>query len=139
MARPAGYSGKPLIEKIGLKPLESLAVVHPPESYDRLVEPLPLGARVRLVSPGEHLEGAAVIHLFVRSREVLERDGPALAAGAPGGSALWISWPKKSSAMFCGVTEDTIREVLLPTGWVDVKVAAVDADWSGLKLLRRRK
>jgi hypothetical protein len=138
MPQPAGYSGKRLIEKIGLKPNQILAVVRPPVHYGRLVEPLPLGAEVRPVLVGGDLGDASVIHLFVRSREALERDGREIAASAPEGSAIWVSWPKKSSSLFCGVTEDTIREVLLPTGWVDVKVAAVDDDWSGLKLLRRR-
>jgi hypothetical protein len=135
---PAGYSGKSLIEKIGLKPLETLGVVDPPEHYDALIEPLPLGASVRRVGAEDSLEGLAVIHLFVRGRDQLERAGPQLADDAPLGSAIWISWPKKTSRLFSGVTEDTIREIMLPTGWVDVKVAAVDADWSGLKLLRRR-
>ena len=51
---------------------------------------------------------------------------------------LWVSWPKKSSALFRDLTEDMLREVILPTGWVDVKVCAVDSDWSGLKFLRRK-
>ncbi|MEL7313284.1 MAG: DUF3052 domain-containing protein, partial [Pseudomonadota bacterium] len=55
------------------------------------------------------------------------------------GGMLWISWPKKSSPMFKDLTEDQLREVILPTGWVDVKVCAVDADWSGLKFVRRKK
>ena len=139
MPQPAGYSGKSLIEKIGLKPLEVLAVIRAPEDYPRLVAPLPIGAEVREVEVGGDVAGAAVIHLFVRSQAELDRDGPALAAAAPDGAALWISWPKKASPLFCGVTEDDIRTVLLPTGWVDVKVAAVDPDWSGLKLLRRRR
>jgi hypothetical protein len=138
MTQPAGYSGKSLIEKIGLKPLEILAVVRPPEHYADLVSPLPLGAEVRTLESGAAPGDAAVVHLFVRAVEELRKDGPALAASAGQGAAIWISWPKKSSRLFCGVTEDTIREIMLPTGWVDVKVAAVDADWSGLKLLRRR-
>ncbi len=52
---------------------------------------------------------------------------------------LWVSWPKKSSALFVDLTEDGLREVILPSGWVDVKVCAVDADWSGLKFLKRKK
>ena len=63
--------------------------------------------------------------------------GPALAAVRPGGM-LWVSWPKKASPLFRDLTEDGLREILLPTGWVDVKVCAVSADWSGLKFLRRR-
>ena len=55
------------------------------------------------------------------------------------GGMLWVSWPKKSSELFQDLTEDTLREVILPTGWVDVKVCAVDSDWSALKFLKRRK
>lgn len=51
---------------------------------------------------------------------------------------MWVSWPKKSSPLYWDLTEDMLREVILPTGWVDVKVCAVDPDWSGLKFLRRK-
>ena len=54
------------------------------------------------------------------------------------GGMLWISWPKKSSSLFVDLTEDDLRDVVLKTNWVDVKVCAVDADWSGLKFLRRK-
>jgi hypothetical protein len=138
MAQPSGYSGRTLIQKIGLKPGQMLVVVHPPAHYAELVAPLPPEATLRAAEPGDDLRGAAVLHLFVRGADDLERDGPRLAADAAPGAALWVSWPKKSSPLFTGVTEDTIRQVMLPTGWVDVKVAAVDEDWSGLKLLRRR-
>lgn len=138
MPQPAGYSGRTLIQKLGLKPGQVLAAVDPPERYADLAEPLPEGATIRPLAPGGDPGEAALIHLFVRDRGALEGAGPALASRARPGAALWISWPKKSSPLFAGVTEDTVREVMLPTGWVDVKVAAVDADWSALKLLRRR-
>jgi hypothetical protein len=79
-----------------------------------------------------------IVHAFVRDRAELDGMAGRL-TGLPGpGGALWISWPKKTSPLFRDLTEDGIRDVLLPTGWVDVKVCAVDADWSGLKFLRRR-
>ena len=138
MAQPAGYSGKPLIDRLGLKPGQTIAVIRPPEHYRQLVEPLPVDSVLRVASPGDDLAGVAIIHLFVRALDELEDDGPVLAVRSPPGAAIWVSWPKKSSRLFAGVTEDGVRAVMLPTGWVDVKVAAVDEDWSGLKLLRRR-
>jgi hypothetical protein len=115
MPAPVGYSGKPLIQKLGLK------------------EPLPLGAVV-----DADAAQADLVHLFVWDRAGLERGAaPALAAVRPGGM-LWVSWPKKTSPLFRDLTEDGLREVLLPTGWVDVKVCAVSSDWTGLKFLRRK-
>ena len=133
MPAPVGYSGKPLIQKLGLKDGQTLRPVGAPEGYDDWIEPLPLGAVV-----DADAAQADLVHLFVGDRAGLERGAaPALAAVRPGGM-LWVSWPKKTSALFCDLTEDGLREVLLPTGWVDVKVCAVSADWSGLKFLRRK-
>jgi hypothetical protein len=131
---PAGYSGKSVIAKIGLKPGQTLAVVGPPPHFEDLVEPLPEGAKVHTGYDGD----ADVVWVFVRDRAELEFCAPQV-IGAKQGASIWISWPKKASRMFRDLTEDGVRAVLLQTGWVDVKVAAVDADWSGLKFLRRRK
>jgi len=133
MPDPVGYSGKPLIQKLGLKEAQTLKPVGAPAAYAEWIEPLPPGA----VADADAAE-ADLVHLFVGDRAGLERGAaPALAAVRPGGM-LWVSWPKKTSALFCDLTEDGLREVLLPTGWVDVKVCAVSADWSGLKFLRRK-
>ena len=131
MAKPAGYSGKPLWQKLGLKPDMTCRALSPPGAYEDLVE----GAEgVVFIEKGP----ADLVHLFCRTRAELEAGAkPALALVAPGGM-LWVSWPKKSSPLFQDLTEDGLREVLLPTGWVDVKVCAVDADWSGLKFLKRK-
>lgn len=132
--QPAGYSGKSVIAKIGLKPGQTLAVVNPPAHFAELVEPLPDGAHVHTGYDGE----ADIVWIFVRDRTELEFMAPQV-TGAKDGAAIWVSWPKKASRLFRDLTEDGLREVLLPTGWVDVKVCAVDADWSGLKFLRRRQ
>jgi hypothetical protein len=79
-----------------------------------------------------------IVHVFVRSRAALDA---ALAQWLPrlaAGGMCWVSWPKKTSKLFAGITEDDVRAAALPRGWVDVKVCAIDVDWSGLKLLRRR-
>lgn len=132
MAKPAGYSGKPLWQKLGLKPGMSCLPLNPPRPYQALVD----GAQgIDFIEKGP----ADLVHLFCPVRADLEAGiAPALAQVSPGGM-LWVSWPKKSSALFRDLTEDMLREVILPTGWVDVKVCAVDSDWSGLKFMRRRK
>jgi len=138
MAETFGYSGKPLIAKLGLKPGGRLLALDAPDHYAALVEPLPEGASLRL-KPFDRAEpGADIVHAFFRTRAELDaRAAPLIALPAAGGM-IWVSWPKKSLPLFRDLTENGLREVLLPTGWVDVKVAAVDADWSGLKFLRRR-
>lgn len=133
MPDPVGYSGKPLIQKLGLKDGQALKPIAAPKDYCDWIEPLPLGAVVDAAAAQ-----ADLVHLFVRDRAELEREAaPALAAVRPGGM-LWVSWPKKTSPLFHDLTEDGLRVVLLPTGWVDVKVCAVSADWSGLKFLKRK-
>ena len=133
MPAPFGYSGKPLIQKLGLKESRILKPAGPPEAYADWIEPLPLGAVV-----DADAAQADLVHLFVSDRAGLERGtAPALAAVRSGGM-LSVSWPKKTSPLFRDLTEDGLRAVLLPTARVDVKVCAVSADWSGRKFLRRK-
>jgi hypothetical protein len=82
--------------------------------------------------------GATFIHLFVSDRKRLEKELKQLRKMIADTGTLWVSWPKKSSGVTTDVTEDVIREVALPLGFVDVKVCAVDETWSGLKLMIRR-
>ena len=132
MVQPGGYSGKPLWQKLGLKPGMRCLPLNSPVPYETLVD----GAEdVDFIDKGP----ADCVHLFCFTRAELESEiKPALALAAPGGM-VWVSWPKKSSALFRDLTEDGLREVILPTGWVDVKVCAVDADWSGLKFVKRKR
>ena len=127
-----GYSGKPLFQKLGLKPGMDCLMLNAPENYPDL-----LGGAVGITyvtRPGP----ADLVHLFCLERSILEKEAqPALDSVREKGM-LWVSWPKKSSPLFKDLTEDTLREILLPTGWVDVKVCAVSQDWSGLKFLRRK-
>lgn len=133
MPATSGYSGKPLFQKLGLKPGMTCLTIGAPENYENLIE----GAEDVRVSA--RVRSADVIHAFCRSRRELEKVAPKALAARRTGSMIWISWPKKSSSMFVDLTEDGVREVMLPTGWVDVKVCAVDEDWSGLKFLKRRE
>jgi len=129
-----GYSGKPLADKLGVREGSRLWQSHAPAGYEALIGPLPLGA-TWTADPAE----ADILHVFRENRAQLSDQAAALTAVARQGAALWISWPKKSSALFADLTEGGVREIVLPTGWVDVKVCAVDETWSGLKFLRRRK
>ena len=135
----AGYSGKPLAAKLGLKPGGRLLAFDPPPHFADLLDPMPDGASLIAAAWGEPVTGSLeIVHAFVRTRAELEARAEALAVQPPPGAMIWISWPKKSSSLYVDLTEDGVRGAMLPTGWVDVKVAAVDADWSGLKFLRRR-
>jgi hypothetical protein len=134
-----GYSGKPLAAKLGLKARLRIAAIAAPKDYEALLGEVPPGLTVDcLAEPAARTAAYDLVHLFVPDRAALEVQGPKALATLAQGGALWVSWPKKSSKLFRDLTEDGVRELLLPTGWVDVKVCAVDADWSGLKLLRRR-
>lgn len=131
MPKTHGYSGKPLYQKLGMKPGMAVLPINPPEHYSDLIAEI---EGIDYVATGP----ADLVHLFCANRTDIEASiGLALAQLAVGG-ILWISWPKKSSRLFLDLTEDDLRTVILPTGWVDVKVCAVDADWSALKFLKRR-
>lgn len=130
----AGYSGKSLIQKLGFKDGHKAIVVTPPANYARLTDGAAIGQRTASPAAGEF----DFIHLFVRDEEALTIKLRKLEPRLAEGGMLWVSWPKKASKMFVDLTEDGIRKHALPMSLVDVKVCAVDADWSGLKLVRRK-
>lgn len=132
-ANTAGYSGTPLFKKLGLKAGMRCLTISAPTHYAELVDGV---EGVRFM---KRAQSADVVHLFCANRRALDQRFESALSKVAKGGMLWVSWPKKSSPMFRDLTEDQLREVLLPTGWVDVKVCAVDADWSGLKFMRRRK
>ena len=131
----SGYSGRPLSAKLGLKPGMTCWRLNMPDDISGILDELVPELRV-LSSPDSGLEYA---HLFITERDVLaEQLGVLRRRIAPDGM-IWVSWPKKSSKVPTTVTEDVIREVCLPMGLVDVKVCAIDAIWSGLKLVIRKE
>ncbi len=132
---PAGYSGTPLAKKLGIKEGSSVVVVAAPAGYRGLLEPLPAGVRFeRRLS-----KSTDVLHLFVTRKSDLEKSlADARTKLLPTG-AVWVSWPKKAARLPTDITEDTIRLVCLPMGFVDIKVCAVDEIWSGLKLVIRKE
>jgi hypothetical protein len=129
----AGYSATPLVRKLGFKPGMRVRYVAAPEEFARLVGELPDGVQV--------LTGAAadldLAMLFVTARRDLERGLAALQPKLRAAGMIWVAWPKRASKVPTDVSEDVVREVALPRGLVDVKVCAIDAVWSGLKLVVR--
>lgn len=131
--KPAGYSGKALCAKLGIEKGMRVAALGAPRGYTSLLAPLPPGVVVA-DRPGA---SADVTHCFVKWRRDLERRIGPLERSLRDDAVLWVSWPKKSSGEPTDLTENILREVILPLGLVDVKVCAVDATWSGLKFVRR--
>ena len=129
----AGYSGRPLTQKLGIKPETAVVLVDAPAAVEGLLEPLPGGVAVRRGNRGRR----NVTLWFVISRRPFERRFDTV-AGAVAEGTLWIAWPKRSSGVQTDITEDVVRDVALPRGMVDSKVCAIDETWSGLRLTRRR-
>ena len=134
MGETTGYSGTPLPKKLGLKPPLTLVTLGAPKQYRVWLGTLPAGVRI-VSKPGSPLQA---VHLFVTQRAVLARHLAALRKQLEQAGFVWVSWPKKASKVATDVTEDVIREVALPLGFVDVKVCAVSEMWSGLKLVIRK-
>ena len=130
----AGYSPRTLVEKLGIKPHTRIAVIGAPRGYRSTLGALPPGVRVTATLRGDALP---FIQFFTKQRAALGRSFPALKRALAVDGALWVSWPKKASGVATDMTEDGVRAVALAHGLVDVKVCAVDAVWSGLKLVRR--
>jgi hypothetical protein len=131
----AGYSGTLLAKKLGIKEGSRLFLSGAPKNYLELVAPFPEGARVVPKIDGE----TDIVHIFSREKTHLTNTLRASLAKLKQDGAIWVSWPKKSSKVPTDITEDTIREVALPMGLVDIKVCAVDEIWSGLKLVVRKE
>jgi len=136
-----GYSGTPLAQKLGLKDGQRVMFIALPPELKELrksrdfIEIAEAGSET--FTDGD--PGYDVIHGFTASRAVLERSAKKLMRQIDRDGTIWISWPKKASKVQTDITEDTIREVVLPIGLVDVKVAAVSEIWSGLKLMIRKE
>ena len=131
----AGYSGTPLAKKLGIKDGSTLFLLGAPKNYLELIAPLPVGVRVM---PQINRE-TDIVHIFSTKRAELTGALLASLKKLKQDGAIWVSWPKKSSKVATDITEDTIREIALPMGLVDIKVCAVDDVWSGLKLVVRRE
>jgi hypothetical protein len=129
----AGYSGKPLVQKLGVKPDSIVVLVDAPDGAEALLEPLPRGVTLRRGNRGRR----EMTIWFVTARGDYERRFDAVAKAVAEGT-LWMAWPKRSSGVDTDLTEDVIRDIALVKGLVDTKVCAIDETWSGLRLTRRR-
>jgi hypothetical protein len=131
----AGYSGTPLVQKIGIKPGHRLFLRNHPPSFMKDLGKLPDS-----VATMDRLAGRAdVVVCFVERHAALEKDFPVLAAKLEPNGMLWIAWPKKASGKPTDLNENMVRETGLGFGLVDVKVCAIDEAWSGLKFVVRLK
>ena len=131
----AGYSGTPLAQKLGIKSGATVIAIEAPSNYRKLLRGLPRGVNFT----GRVTAGCNFVHLFASQRRELEKQLPRLRKKLADAGTLWVSWPKKSAGVATDITEDVIRAVALPLGFVDVKVCAVDETWSGLKLMIRKE
>jgi hypothetical protein len=132
--RLAGYSSTPLSKKLGIGEGTSVYAVGAPPEYRSLLEPLPSGVTfVSRVSKNVDL-----VHLFQDRKADLARHLSSLRKRIRSDAVVWVSWPKKTSKVPTDITEDVIRSLALPMGFVDIKVCAVTDVWSGLKLVIRK-
>jgi hypothetical protein len=131
----AGYSGTPLAKKIGIKEGSELLLISAPSTYLPLLDPLP--AAVKVVS--RLTKATDIVHVFSTRRAELEKELARIRSELKPTGMVWVSWPKKAARVPTDITEDTIRAIALPLGFVDVKVCAVDDVWSGLKLVVRKE
>ena len=132
---PAGYSGTPLPRKLGYATGLRAYLDGEPDHYRGLLVGLPAGVEF-LPKP---VRGLGFVHLFTTSAADLAKKLTRYRKLIADDGTIWISWPKKAAKVPTDVTEDVIRTVALPLGFVDVKVCAVDATWSGLKLVVRKE
>ena len=131
----SSYSGTPLPQKLGIKPGLTVVTINAPTNYRRLLGTIPEN-----VMFSDRLKaGSDFVHVFTRKNSELEKRLSVLREQIANAGTVWVSWPKKSSGVPSDVTEDVIRAVALPLGFVDVKVCAIDETWSGLKLMVRRE
>jgi hypothetical protein len=131
----AGYSATPLWKKLGYAAGARAWVVDAPAAYTKLLV-LPPEVEVTWLKRSEH--GMKFVHVFAREAVSLQKQLGILRRTIAPDGVVWVSWPKKASKVPTDITEDRIRAVALPMGFVDIKVCAVDETWSGLKLMIRR-
>jgi hypothetical protein len=131
----AGYSGTPLAKKLGLKPPLEVLLIGAPAGYRSWLGDVPAGVSFKGAARGR----VKAVHVFTSTRADLQRRLRTLRTRLEPDGFVWVSWPKQASKVATDVTEDTIRELALPLGFVDVKVCAVSEVWSGLKLMIRKE
>lgn len=134
-APAAGYSGTPLPKKLGIKADSVVWLIGAPDDFEATLGRVESGVQI-VRSTRKAVE---LIVLFVRSESEYVKKLPDALRRVGEGGGIWVAWPKKASGVATDLTENTIRDICLTTGFVDYKVCAIDATWSGLKFSRRRK
>jgi hypothetical protein len=132
---PAGYSGTSLAKKLGFKEHNLVFASGAPADYIKLLEPLPSG----IIFQAKASTATDIAHIFATQADELKKQLAALRKKLKADAVVWVSWPKKSSKVPTAITDNTIRELALPLGFVDIKVCAVNEIWSGLKLVVRKE
>jgi hypothetical protein len=130
-------SPTPLPKKLGIKPGHRVALLNAPEGFRTILEPLP--EDVELFDALDAVDALDIVLWFGTQRAALERIVKDVRGVLEQNGGLWIGWPKRASGIPTEVTDDVVREVALPTGLVDNKICAIDADWSGIRLVVRRE
>ncbi len=133
--QPAGYSGTPLVRKLGIKPSAAVALIGAPDGFDETLGELPDGVTVRRSLRGQ----PDVIVAFFVERPRFGRRLPDLRDALAPDGGLWIAWPKRASGVATDMSENVVRDAGLRAGLVDNKVCAIDEVWSGLRLVYRVK
>ncbi|MFJ6085912.1 DUF3052 domain-containing protein [Streptomyces sp. NPDC092369] len=147
-ATASGYSGTPLAKKIGIKPGHRVLLLHAPDSFD--IPDLPEGVDLTAttstplstsIPAHAHADPrpADITLAFHRTHATLAAEAPDLVAALADSAMLWIAWPRKAAGHVSDIAENDLRDLFLPLGIVDVKVAALGEDWSGLKFVRRKE
>jgi hypothetical protein len=132
----AGYSGTPLVKKLGIKENFRVAFVNPPTAFEKELGTLPIGVNI---SDGRLAKPLDLIILFANSQRTLKTQFPKLAQKLTPNGILWVAWPKKASGVVTDLSENEVRQIGLDAGLVDVKVCAINEVWSGLKFVYRLK
>ena len=130
----AGYSGTPLVKKLGIKEGFDILIVNPPAGFEHQLE-LPKDVTVN----GKSKKPRDFVLLFAKNQHLLEQEFSRYSAKLTPAGILWISWPKKTSGVQSDLNENIVRDIGLARGMVDIKVCAVDEVWSGLKFVFRLK
>ena len=131
----AGYSGTPLVQKLGIKPGHRISTLHEPASFARALGPLPENASF----VGSTARDVDVIVAFEKALHAFQKQLPLLANRIKSDGMIWVAWPKKASGVATNVGENAVRDFALTLGLVDIKVCAIDETWSGLKLVVRKE
>jgi hypothetical protein len=130
----AGYSGTPLVKKLGFKEGFRTALVNPPKGFQKELAPLPNNVSISIGTLTKPLD---LIILFADSQKMLKTEFPRLARKLMENGMLWIAWPKKASGISTDLSDSSVRDIGLAAGLVDVKVCAINDVWSGLKFVYR--